>query len=164
MTAADAEKYLKLLNICDSFNLPLINFVDNEGISVKNSGGCMAALKKIFDFGAFTEVPKISVITGSAVGAGYSAFAAKGMGYGYTLAWADANIGIVSGQAQARLEFPGMLGKQEDRQAAIAKIESKINDMQKSALTAARSGFIDNVIDPALSRPYIISALRMLID
>ena len=53
--------------------------------------------------------------------------------------------------------------KAENRQENIAKLSAEYAEMLQNPLKAAKEGYVDNVIEATNLRPYIASALLMLL-
>ena len=105
---------------------------------------------------AWTEQPKISVVYGKAIGLGYTLFAAKSMGYDFTYAFANAKIALFDSAQGAEIELAG------DGKADKAKLAEKYADENSDPINAAKNGYVDNIIEPAFVRQYLIASLQML--
>ena len=105
-------------------------------------------------------VPKIALITGSAIGAGYTAFCSKSFA-DYSLAWPDAQIGALEAVSAAQLLYSDEIAKAKNKNAAAEKLAEAYAEENTTAAAVSAKGYIDNVIEPAFSRQYIISALQM---
>ncbi len=161
LTGNGAGKVTELLNTCESFSLPVINLVSCDGVatSAETDGD---TIRKISDM-MFTYnnicVPKLALIYGNAIGAGYMAFAAKSTA-DYTVAWHDAKIGVIGGQAAAQLLYKDEIAKAAKKDQAEKKLAEAYAEENLSAPVVAKKGYLDNVIEPALSRPYMVAALQ----
>lgn len=156
---AKAEKFVEK---CDSNGLPLITLVDSMGVkpSLQDEvNGLASKLASLMAKLASSDVPMISVITGKAIGLAYSVFASKGIGFDYSLASVDAIISPVNTQAGASIEYASELKNGEDR----AKLEERYAEMEQNPFISAKDGFVDNIIELSTMRPYIASALMMLL-
>ena len=99
---------------------------------------------------------KVSVISGKAVGLGYTLFAAKSMGYDYTFAFATAKVALFDGVQGAEIEFAGEnVGKE--------MLEKRYSEETSDPVNAARNGYIDNIIEPAFAKQYIVACLQTLL-
>lgn len=165
LTANAAIKVSDLLNMCDSFDIPVINMVDCGGVEVnlvgENSNLIREISNLIYCYNQIT-VGKISLVTGNAIGLGYVALASKAV-YDFTFAWADANIGIIDNLAAAELIYSAEISKAKDKDKAAQKLADSYAEANSNAITVAMNGYIDNVFEPNLSRQYLINALQMLV-
>ncbi len=162
LTADGAGKIAELLNTCESFSLPVINLVDCAGAetSASTDGKTIRALSDMLFTYASIGVPKLSLVYGKAIGVGYTAFAAKSV-FDYSVAWADAQIGVMSGASAAQLLYKDEIAKADNKERAEKKLADAYAEENMSASVVAAKGYLDNVIEPALSRPYLAAALQI---
>ena len=163
--SADAcVKIGELLNTCESFSLPVINIVDCNGTTLdakeENSSLIREAANVMYLYSQLS-VPKIALVTGKAIGAGYTAFCSKSF-IDYTLAWPDAQIGALEAVKAAELIYSDEIAKSKKKDDAAKKLAASYAEENQSAAVVSAMGYIDNVIEPSFSRQYVISALQML--
>ena len=171
LTQNALKKIAKYVSVFDGLDIPIINFVDTLGLipelDSEQNGLLTDAANLVAKYANF-EGTLISVIVGHASGFGYTALASNGIGYDYTLAWADADISALPVDSLAALEKREELGK-----AKLAKLNDNSNkqldslikdysDQNADVFFAARKGYIDDIIEPALTRSYLIAALSMV--
>ena len=141
------------------YSLPFITFVNTCGIKADLETNNSLVLKEIGDLISVLDcidTAKISVIYKKAIGLGYSLFAAKNMGYDYTFAFANAKIALFEDVQGAEIEF-------SKEKVNKDKLVSRYAEENSDPVNAAKNGYIDNIIQPAFVRQYIISALQMLL-
>lgn len=143
------------------YDLPFVTFVDCTGVEatmrVNNSG----VLKEIAEYLSILDAidtAKIAVVTGKAIGLGYSLFAAKSVGFDYTFALATAEIALFESAVGAEIEFSE--NKNADKEK-IAKIYAEEN---ADPVNAAKNGYLDDVIEPQFLKQYLVAALQTLVD
>ena len=140
---------------------------------------------------ATSTIAKIGVAVGNAVGYAYSALMSKAMGFDYTLATSNAVVAPVGMQVSKVIatdqikELKKTAKELEQKQGvdadALAKamayfqkvidnitIKGKSEEevyaqMQSNPIVAAKDGYIDNVIEATNLRPYLASALLMVL-
>ena len=143
-----AEKIARFIRFCNTFNLPLVTFVDAPGfISDATSLGAARRTAKLLSASADASVGKITVIVRRAFGSAYLAMGAKRMGTDLVFAWPTAQIS--TDDAEALSEVTG-----EDAQ----KMEQKL----VNPYAAAERGLVDAVISPSATRQQLIDGLRLL--
>ena len=103
------------------------------------------------------ENAKIAVVTGRAIGLGYTLFAAKSAGFDYTYAFANAQIALFDGVKGAEIEFAG------EANADKQKLAARYADENADPVNAAKNGYVDNIIEPQFVRQYLIASLQMLL-
>ena len=138
--------------------MPVITFVNTLGIEENAKVSNSTVLKEVTNLvnALKTEMPRINVVYGKAIGLGYTLFASKAFGADYTYAFANAEIGLFNSEVGARLEIAG---SNEKIDAAMERYTEETMD----AFNAARNGYIDNVIEPQFVRQYLIAAIQTLI-
>ncbi len=158
LTKENVYKVKEFLYYCDDNDLPVITFVNTLGIEENTKVSNSTVLKEITNLvnALKTEMPRINVVYGKAIGLGYTLFASKAFGADYTYAFANAQIGLFNSEVGARLEIAG---SEEKIDAAMERYTEETMD----AFNAARNGYIDNVIEPQFVRQYLIAAIQTLI-
>ena len=161
LTGDGASKITDLVNTLESFGMPLVNLVNSKGavnclkcqpMLIKSIGEMMYALN-------ISSITKVAVVTGSAIGVSYVALANKNV-YDYVVAWENAQIGMLDSKQSAELVYSKEIGEAENREEAKAKFAEAYEEENSSALVVARKGYIDNVIDPAFTRQYLIAGVQ----
>lgn len=158
INAANVKKIKCFAELACCYGLPLITFVDCLGAEHALAVDQSAVLKEIGEYLNIldaTDSPKVSVVTGRAVGLGYSLFAAKSVGFDYSLALATAQISLFEGEEGASIVLAGEQGSAEE---LSARYISEYGD----PIAAARSGYLDDVVEPALVKQHLIAVLQML--
>lgn len=164
------KKIAKYVRVFDGLDIPVINFVNTLGLQAdlqSEHAGILDDAASVVSAYANFGGTLISVIVGNASGFGYTAFASNGIGYDYKLAWANADISALPVESLAVLEK-----REELKKANISQLDDKQNqDFDKiikeysnqntDVFFAAKKGYIDEVIEPALTRSYLIAALGM---
>ncbi|MEA5051115.1 MAG: carboxyl transferase domain-containing protein [Oscillospiraceae bacterium] len=157
----DTAKCARLVELCDAFSLPVVCFVNSDGfaVSAENDeiGGIKAAAGLAHVLGEATTA-KLSVITGSAVGAAFTTFCSKNGGADMTWAWDDAVISALPCEAAAALLHAGDIKADAD----IPVLGAKYAAEEASAACALKAGVIDAVLAPEQTRDALIAALDML--
>jgi len=161
LTCDGAAKITDLVNTLESFGMLFVNFINSKGAVnclkcqprlIKSIGEMMYALN-------ISTITKVAVITGSAIGVSYVALANKNV-YDYVVAWDSAEIGMLDSKQSAELIYGKEIGEAADKEAAMAKFAEAYEEENSSALVVARNGYLDNVIDPAFTRQYIIAGVQ----
>ncbi len=156
-----SAKAAKLIQLCDSFNLPIVTFVDAEGFKKSahaDRAGAIRTAAALAQLMAEATTVKISVVTGNAIGSVFTAFCGKAAGADMTYAWNGAVISPVSAKAAVALLWDDRIQKNED----IEPLAKEYGETVASAEKAAQAGLVDAVIDPASTRDVVVAALDML--
>ena len=158
-------KGARFVRFCDCFNIPLIVYEDVPGflpgIHQEHGGIIKHGAKLIFAFCEAT-VPRITVITRKAYGGAYIVMNSKHIRGDVNLAYPTAEIAVMGAEGAVNIirrgEIEAATDPQAERQRLIADYQEKFSNPYR----AAELGYIDEVIDPADTRPKIIQALKML--
>ncbi len=161
-----SDKISRFVRFCDSFNIPLINFVDVTGYlpgTDQEHNGVIRHGAKILYAYSEASVPKISLVIRKAYGGAYIALVSKEMGYDYVMAWPSTEIAVMGAE-----QAVDILHKKEKESKKWEEIKrEKVNEFSEKFLNpylAAKEGRIDKVIEPKESRVQLINALEMLIS
>lgn len=160
------KKAAKFINKLDSFNLPLITLVDSKGIKtcieceLKGASNNTAMLMEAI---AGAGIPKIAVITGNAIGAAYSTLASKAIGFDYSLAFESSVIAPVNGDTAVNMLYVDEIKNSADPSKARETLVKRYADIEANPINVARQGFVDNIISAGAVRPYVASAILMLL-
>jgi propionyl-CoA carboxylase beta chain len=158
-------KAARFVRFCDCFNIPLITFEDVPGflpgIGQEHGGIIRHGAKLLYAFAEAT-VPKITVITRKAYGGAYCVMASKHIRTDINFAWPTAEIAVMGAEGAVGVLYRREINEAQDQDAArrarIAELEEKF----ANPYVAAERGFIDEVIEPAETRPKLIRALALL--
>lgn len=166
VNGAMLDKMTAFVNKANALGFAIINFVDCSGVVAdinEELNGLSAKAAAFMEAIATASVEKIAVITGKAIGFAYSAFASKAIGFDYTLAFADAQISAVNADAAINVLYYDEIVKLGNSEEVRAKLYEKYAAEIANPFVAAKDGFVDNIILPSVVRPYIASALMMLL-
>lgn len=159
LTADACRKAARFVRLCDCYHLPVISLVNTEGLAVPcvcGQGNLIKAAAELTYAYAEATAPKIALMTGNAVGAGYVAMGGKNIA-DISYAWPTAMIAPLTKEVAVQTMDADLLLKGEKR----ADLEEKYMEVC-GALNAAAHGIVDDVIEPRESRKYIIAAMELL--
>jgi acetyl-CoA carboxylase carboxyltransferase component len=162
---AASEKGARFVRFCDSFNIPLVTFVDVPGFLPgvgQEHGGIIRHGAKLLYAYCEATVPRVSVITRKAYGGAYLVMNARGIRADLVFAWPSAEIAVMGAQGAVnvifRRELQEAAAQEEKRSELIADYEERFNNPYR----AAELGLVDEVIEPRETRMKLIRALEML--
>jgi propionyl-CoA carboxylase beta chain len=160
-----SDKGARFVRFCDAFNIPLITFEDVPGflpgVAQEHGGIIRHGAKLLYAFAEAT-VPKITVITRKAYGGAYCVMASKHIRADINYAYPTAEIAVMGPEGAVNIVYKRELNGISES-AAIK--ESKIEEFREkfaNPYIASEKGYVDEVIEPRLTRPKLIAALRML--
>jgi propionyl-CoA carboxylase beta chain len=160
-----SDKAARFVRFCDAFNIPLVTLVDVPGFmpgTNQEFGGIIRHGAKLLYAYAEATVPKISVILRKAYGGAYIVMSSKHLRGDVNLAWPTAEIAVMGPEGAVAVIRRREIAEAPDPAAKRAKLVEEYKDLYANPYVPANRGYLDDVIDPADTRPAIIRALRML--
>src|SRR6266542_848786 len=158
-------KGARFVRFCDCFNIPIVTFEDVPGflpgISQEHGGIIKHGAKLLFAYAEAT-VPKVTVITRKAYGGAYCVMGSKHIRTDINFAWPSAEIAVMGSQGAVDILYRRELAEASDK---VSARRSRVNEFEEkfaNPYVAAERGFIDEVIEPAQTRPKLIRALALL--
>src|SRR6478609_3410800 len=103
-----SEKAARFVRTCDSFNIPVLTFVDVPGFlpgTDQEWNGIIRRGAKLIYAYAEATVPKITVITRKAYGGAYDVMGSKHLGADVNLAWPTAQIAVMGAQGAVNILY-----------------------------------------------------------
>ncbi len=164
LSKAGIAKATRFVNYLDSFNVPLITFVNSSILKsdIKiELDGAVSALSDLFYAVSTSEMAKIAVITGEAIGISYTAFASKSIGFDYVFAFPNAVVSPVTPELAVDVFYSNEIASASNPVEAREQVANRYAEAS-DVFNAAREGYIDNIIESSALRPYVISVLQML--
>lgn len=159
-----SDKIARFVRFCDSFNIPLVTFVDVPGYLPgveQEFGGIIRHGAKLLYAYSEATVPRVSVILRKAYGGAYIAMDSRSLGADFCLAWPTAEIAVMGPEGAVNVVNRRDIEAAEDQGAKRAELVKNYRDKYANPYIAAAQGWIDEVIDPADTRAYIIKGLAM---
>lgn len=151
-------KAADFIQFCDAFNIPVLSLTNVKGFEAtigSEKGIAQAAAKLTYAF-ANATVPKVNIILGKAYGSAYVAMNSKAIGADITMAWPNAEIGTMNAKNAAEIMYQGKGAE------VINEKTKEYAALQTSAKGAAKRGYVDQIVEPADTRKYLIGAFEML--
>ncbi len=162
LTADGARKAAKLVSLCNCFGLPVLTLVDSEGVAAdakEESAPLAAELGKLAMLYASANVAKLTVVLGKAYGAAFTLMGSKALGADVVYALDGAEISVMKPEAAVAFLWNDRIGETVTR----AELVKKWTDEEASAVRAAESGAVDDILNPADLRKYLCGAVNMLL-
>ena len=160
-----SDKAARFIRRCDAFNIPLLTFQDVPGFlpgTKQEYGGIIRHGAKLLYAYCEATVPKVTLVLRKAYGGAYIGMCNKELGADIVYAWPSAQIAVMGAEGAANIVFKNEISEAED---PIAKRKEKIaeyEEMFNNPYRAAELAYVEDIIEPAKTRPIIISAFEML--
>ena len=165
LAPAACAKAARFIRFCDCYDLPVVSLIHSRGVQVpeaQSQSWTMITAAQLLCAYAEATTPKVSVIVGNAIGQAYVAMAGKANA-DVTYAWPGAVISALTPEAAVQVLYAQEL--RDDKAPAAEsrqKLEKAFAEDVADAVNAAAAGMIDDVIDPAETRKYVLAALELL--
>lgn len=159
-----SDKAARFIRYCDAFNIPLCTFVDLPGylpgVEQEHAGVIRHGAKILYAYSEAT-VPKITLILRKAYGGGYIAMCSHHLRADFVFAWPTAEIAVMGPEGAANIIFRKEIMQAKNpeklRQEKIEEYKEKF----ANPYVAAAYGYIDAVIEPEETRPFLLHALQI---
>ena len=160
-----SEKASRFLRTCDSFNIPILTFVDTPGflpgVGQEHAGIIRRGAKLIYAYAEAT-VPLVTVVTRKAYGGAYIVMGSKHLGSDFNLAWPTAQIAVMGADGAVNILHRKELARAEDPETRRQELVDEYETTLSNPYQAAERGWVDLVIHPHETRASVIRAVRML--
>jgi len=165
--AEEAQKITRFLQLCSSFGLPIVSLCDTPGIMVGPDAEKTALVRHataMFCVGAQLKVPLFTIVLRKAYGLGAMAMAGGSfhLSSQFSIAWPTAEFGAMGLEGQIKLGHRTELEAIEDPAARQARYEELVDNLYERGKAVRIAPFlsIDDVIDPAESRRWVLAGLK----
>ena len=160
-----SNKAARFVRFCDCFNIPLVTLVDVPGFMPgvdQEYGGIIRHGAKLIYAYAEATVPKVCVIMRKAYGGAYIVMSSKHLRSDVNLVWPSAEIAVMGAEGAVNIIYRGEISGSGDPDQTRKELVADYQEKFTNPFVAANRGFVDDVIDPAETRPRLIRALEML--
>ncbi|HMD13502.1 MAG TPA: carboxyl transferase domain-containing protein, partial [Bacteroidota bacterium] len=158
-------KGARFIRFCDAFNIPLVVFEDVPGFLPGTEqewrGIIKHGAKLLYAFCEAT-VPKVTVITRKAYGGAYDVMNSKHIRGDFNFAWPTAEIAVMGPKGAVEIIFKKDIEKSADKEKALEEMVEDYRTKFASPYIAAARGYVDDVIEPSVTRQKLIRALSVL--
>jgi propionyl-CoA carboxylase beta chain len=153
-----SRKGARFVRFCDAFNIPLLVLEDVPGFlpgTAQEYGGIIIHGAKLLYALAEATVPKVTVITRKAYGGAYCVMNSKHIRADMNFAYPTAEIAVMGAEGAVNILYRAAPG---DREQRIAEYKEKF----ANPYIAAERGYVDEIIEPRVTRRKLITAFAML--
>ena len=160
-----SRKGARFIRFCDSFNIPIVSFVDVPGFlpgTDQEWKGIITHGAKLLYAYAEATVPKITLITRKAYGGAYIVMGSKLLRSDINLAYPTAEIAVMGAEGAVNIIFREQIAKATNPAAERAKLIKEYEQKFSNPYISSELGYTDEVIEPALTRRRLIDAVEML--
>ncbi|MEE8414339.1 MAG: carboxyl transferase domain-containing protein [Dehalococcoidales bacterium] len=162
-----SDKASRFIRFCDAFNIPIINLVDVPGYlpgTEQEWGGIIRhGAKMLFAYSEAT-VPKITLTIRKAYGGSYLGMCSKDLGADFVFCWPSTELAVMGAEGAAPIIFRREIEGADDPEKALQEKIREYREEFANPYKAAEHLHVDDVFDPAETRPRLIEALEMIIN
>lgn len=158
LTADGCCKAERFVKFCDAFGIPVLTLTNVTGYATdtKNEKAVALAAARLTCAFANATVPKVNVVTGSAMGSAYITMNSKHIGADMVFALESAKIGMMDGALAAQIMYA------DADEAARKEGAAEYDKLQGSVVSAAKRGYVDSIISPDEARQQLVYTFEML--
>jgi len=163
-----SDKIARFVRFLDSFNIPIITFVDVPGFmpgTAQEHGGIIRHGAKILFAYSEATVPKLTVILRKAYGGAYIAMSSRHLGADYVVSWPTAEIAVMGPAGAVEILYRkeiSAITDPEERKKFVEKVTEEYKEKLATPYMAAARGYIDDVILPRETRNKLFKALEII--
>lgn len=164
--ADESDKLARFLKLCDTFGFPIVSLCDTPGFMVGQDAEKTALVRhvaRIFIAGPRLRVPFFTVVLRKAYGLGGMAMGAGCFASSlFAIAWPTGEFGSMGLEGQARLAHRRELEAITDIQERARRLKEHVDRLyeRNKAVNIATYLSIDDVIDPAHTREWLVDGMR----
>ena len=160
-----SRKAARFVRFCDAFNIPLVTLVDVPGFlpgtGQEYNAVILHGAKLLYAYGEAT-VPKVTVTLRKSYGGSHIVMSCKQLRGDINYAWPSAEIAVMGGSGAAEVLYAKELQAAADPVAFMNDKVEEYNNLFANPYSAAKMGYIDDVIEPRNTRFRVIRALQQL--
>jgi acetyl-CoA carboxylase carboxyltransferase component len=154
MTAEAAQKYRRFVELCDTFHLPIVNFVDQPGFMIGPEAERAGTIR--YGMAAVAAAVQASVPWASIqVHKGFGVATAAHYGNeAYVLAWPSVESGALPLEGGVAVAYHREIAAAENPDARRRELEDSLRS-NRSPFSRAESFAVHELIDPRETRPML---------
>lgn len=159
-----ADKQTHFIEMCDSFRIPIINFVDVPGVMVGPQAERTGALRRgvrAFWMAYTATVPQVAIVIRKCYGLGGAA-TGNGSKMNLRLAWPSGEWGSLPIEGGVDAAYRREIESAPDPDARRKEIEERLLRFRSPFVTAEAFG-VEDIIDPRDTRQLIIRFLEVAV-
>jgi acetyl-CoA carboxylase carboxyltransferase component len=161
------KKEAAFVDLCDTFNLPLVFLQDVPGLMIGSDaerGGILAGYELVVKRLARATVPKVAIVVRKAYGGGHIALGGRPVHPDLLLAWPTADMGFMAPDTGVRTVHRRRLDRvlEEDGREAHDELVAALElewATENRPWEAAANIILDDIIDPRETRDYLVRGI-----
>jgi len=162
-----SDKASRFIRFCDAFNIPIVNLVDVPGYlpgTNQEWGGIIRHGAKMLYAYSEATVPKLTITVRKAYGGSYLGMCSKDLGADAVFCWPSTELAVMGPEGATPIIFRKELEKADNPEELLSQKIREYREEFANPYLAAENLHVDDVIDPAETRPRLIEALEIIMD
>jgi len=162
MDKAAGEKTARLLQLCDTFHLPLVYFCDEPGFMVgleEEKKGIVRAGARILSLLSLSRMPYLCLLIRQAYGVAGGLHHRGGGAMYRRFAWPSGHWGSMHIEGGVTAAYRREIDAADDPDAKRQEIEARLNAL-RSPFRTAHAFAVEDIIDPRDTRPLTVEFVR----
>ncbi|MDR2401072.1 MAG: acyl-CoA carboxylase subunit beta, partial [Deferribacteraceae bacterium] len=158
-------KAARFVRFCDCFNIPILTFVDVPGFLpgvAQEYGGIIRHGAKLLYAYCEATVPKVTLITRKAYGGAYDVMSSKHVRGDINFAYPTAEIAVMGPDGAVNILYRKEIAEAADPVAAKDRLTTEYRENFANPYRAAELGYVDEIIEPSLTRTKLIRSFELL--
>ena len=163
MDVKAARKQGHFIDLCDTFHIPLVYFVDVPGVTIGPEAEASAILRegmRCAMIGMQATVPSLTLVIRRCYGMAGMATRDRD-GLDFKIAWPSGEWGSLPIEGGVAAAYRREIRDADDPEARIKEIEAELKAVA-SPFRTAEAFAVEDVIDPRETRPYLCSLIDAL--
>jgi acetyl/propionyl-CoA carboxylase alpha subunit/acetyl-CoA carboxylase carboxyltransferase component len=163
-----SDKGARFMQLCDAYDIPMVNLCDTPGIMVGPEAEKTALVRhaaRMFLTSCNMSVPYFTIVLRKAYGLGQSAMAGGNYRAPYFyVSWPTGEFAPMGIEGQVKLGFRAELAAIVDPEERLKLFEAKVAQAYEAgkALNRSTNFMLDDVIDPAETRSWVVNMLAAI--
>ncbi|MFC1992714.1 acyl-CoA carboxylase subunit beta [Chloroflexota bacterium] len=161
------DKASRFIRFCDAFNIPIFSLNDVPGYlpgTHQEWGGIIRHGAKTLYAYCEATVPKITLTIRKTYGGAYLGTGGKETGTDWVFCWPSTELAVMGPEGAAPIIFRKELEKADNPEELLKQKILEYREKFGNPYRAAADLHIDDVIDPAETRPVLVKALEVLLS
>ncbi len=160
-----SKKAARFIRFCDAFNVSLLTYEDVPGFmpgAEQEWGGIISNGAKLLYAYSEATVPKITIITRKAYGGAYDVMNSKHIRGDFNYAWPTAELAVMGAKGAVEIIFKRDIESSSNPEERERELVEEYNEKFANPYVAASYGYIDEIIEPKMTRRRLIESFSLL--
>jgi propionyl-CoA carboxylase beta chain len=158
-------KGARFIRFCDCFNIPILTLEDVPGflpgVNQEYDGIIRNGAKLLYAYCEAT-VPKVTIVTRKAYGGAYCVMSSKHIRGDINFAYPTAEIAVMGADGAVNILFRKEISAAKNKDKKRKELQDDYREKFANPYRAAELGYIDEIIEPTVTRSRLIRSFELL--